>query len=196
MALKIAFYGAGPRAQPYLQALARQPAVRVTAVCDVDRRAAEQVAAGWEARVFLSYEAMLEEARPDALWICVAPHLQGDVLLRAAERGIPFFVEPPGAVDFERARQYAQLVARANLVTAVGFLSRFTDVVREAREYLGSNPVPVALASWLRPPEEDAGSRTGVLWTDACRLVDGLRFLRGDVARVRALPVLAGETTG
>src|SRR5262245_62751163 len=29
---------------------------------------------------------------------------------------------------------------RSSLVTAVGFPTRYTDVVREAREYLGTNP--------------------------------------------------------
>jgi len=39
MTLSAAFCGAGERAQPYLRALARRPDVRVTAVCDPDRRA-------------------------------------------------------------------------------------------------------------------------------------------------------------
>src|SRR5262249_18981161 len=156
--------------------------VGVTAVCDFDRRAAEQVAAGWGARVYLSYEAMLQEARPTALWICVPPHLQGDVLLKAAELRIPFFVEPPGALDYERAQAYARLVAEANLVTAVGFSARYADVVREAREYLGANPVPLALASWLRAPEEEPGmTALGLLWAEACRLVDALRGFCGEV---------------
>src|SRR5262245_51654856 len=78
MSFYLAFYGAGDAARPYLDALARRPDVQVTAVCDLDRRTAEQVAAGWNAQVFLSYDAMLSEVRPDALWVCVAPHLQGD----------------------------------------------------------------------------------------------------------------------
>lgn len=197
MALKIAFYGAGTRAQPYLQALARQPAVRVTAVCDVDRRAAEQVAAGWGARVYLSYEAMLQEAQPEALWVCVAPRLQGDVLLKAAELRIPFFVEPPGAVAFDRARHYARLIAEANLVTAVGFTGRYTDVVQEAREYVGAHPVPLALGWWLRPPEDEAPtSADGLLWSEACRLVDGMRFFCGEATQVRALHARAGDSPG
>src|SRR5260370_26760836 len=98
MGFNVAFYGAGDLAHPSLDALAGRADVRVVAVCDLDRRAAEQTAAGWGARVFLSSEAMLDEAGPDALWVCVPPRLQGDVLLRAAERGIPFFVVPPGAV--------------------------------------------------------------------------------------------------
>jgi myo-inositol 2-dehydrogenase/D-chiro-inositol 1-dehydrogenase len=194
MTWNIAFYGAGDRARPYLDALARQPDVQVAAVCDLDRRAAEQTAAGWHAQVFLSYEAMLEEARPNALWICVPPHLQGDVILKAAERGIPFFVEAPGAVDYQRARIYSRMVREARLATAVGFASRYGDVVREAREYLGAHSIPLALGWWLAQPEEPppAGAAS-LLWTDACRLVDALRFFCGEVTRVRALS--AGPTT-
>jgi predicted dehydrogenase len=192
--MNLAFYGAGELAQPYLTALARRADVRVAAVCDVDGRAAEQTAAGWRARVYLSYAAMLQEVRPDALWVCVDPHLQGDVLLKAAELGIPFFVVPPGAMDFERARAYARAVARANLVTAVGFSARHTDVAREAREYLGANPVPLALAWWLRrPADEPRPTAAGLLWGEACRLVDLFRLFCGDVTRVHALRAGAGD---
>ena len=145
MTLTLAFFGAGPRARPYLDALARRSDVQVKAVCDVDRRAAEQSAAGWQAQVFLSPEAMLQEARPDALWICVPPHLQGDVLLKAIQQNVPFFVEPPGGMNFERARLYARQITAAGLVTAVGFPTRYTDVVAEAREYLGANVLPLVL---------------------------------------------------
>jgi predicted dehydrogenase len=198
MALEVAFYGAGPLAQPYLNALVSRADVQVRAVCDVDRRAAEQTAAGWGARVFLSYEAMLEEAAPNALWVCVPPHLQGDVLLRAAERAIPFFVEPPGAVSYARARTYGTRVEEARLVTAVGFPGRHADVAHEAREYLGANRVPLALGWWLCPPSDVGQSTTaaGQLWTDACRMVDAMRYFCGEVTRVRALSAGAGAAHG
>jgi predicted dehydrogenase len=202
MALQLAFYGAGERAQPYLDALARRADVTVAAVCDSNRRAAEQTAAGWGARVYPNPKAMLDEANPDVLWVCGAPHLQGDILLQAAQRRIPFFVEPPGAVDYESARACSQLVAEGNLVTAVGFSGRHADVVREAREYLGANSIPLALGWWLCPPAEDALHSAGtapaaaLLWTDACRLVDAMRCFCGDVTRVRALTPGAGAASG
>jgi predicted dehydrogenase len=184
----VAFYGAGDRAQPYLRALARRSDVQLAATCDLDDRAAEQTAAGWGARVFLSYAAMLEEVRPDALWICVEPHLQGDVILKAVEMDIPFFVEPPGAVDYERARLYGRRAAEKGLVAAVGFAARYTDVVQEAREYLGTNPVALALAWWLcRPEGAPPPTAAEMLWSNGCRLVDTLRLFCGEVLRVRAL---------
>jgi predicted dehydrogenase len=197
MPLSLAFYGAGDRARPYLDALGRRSDVQLAGVCDLDRRAAEQTAAGWGARVFLSYEAMLEEARPEALWVCVAPHLQGDVLLRAAERGIPFFVDAPGAVTYERAALYGRLVRECSLVTAVGFSARHGDVVQEAREYLGAHPIPLALGWWLAPAGDGpAAGAAGLLWTDACQMVDALRFFCGEVARVRALGAGRGPAPG
>lgn len=198
MTLNLAFYGAGPLAEPYLDALRARSDVQVRAVCDVDRRAAEQTAAGWGAQVILSYEAMLQEVEPDALWVCVPPELQGDILLKATALRIPFFVVPPGAVDFERACQYAQLIEQAKLVTAVGFPGRDADVVQEAREYLGANVVPLALGWWLAPPQDRnaVAGVVGQLWTDACGLIDGLRFFCGEVTRVRALGAGGGAATG
>ncbi len=196
MTLSAAFCGAGERAQPYLRALARRPEVRVTAVCDPDRRAAEAVAAGWGAGVFPTPEALLREARPDVLWVCLPPHQLGDVLPRAAEQGVPFFVEPPGAADYAAARLCARRVSEAGLVTAVGFATRYTDVLAEAREYLGEKPLPLALGWWLRPSTEDDGPATaaGLLWGEASGLVDALRYFCGDVARVHALS--AGASGG
>jgi myo-inositol 2-dehydrogenase/D-chiro-inositol 1-dehydrogenase len=187
MTWTVAFYGAGERARPYLEALAHRADVKVVAVCDVDRRAAEQSAAGWGAQVFLSYQAMLEQVSPQVLWVCVPPHLQGDVLMRAAEQRIPFFVEPPGSLDYERARLCAKTVARSNLVTAVGFATHYADVVREAREYVGANRLPLALGWWLRPArDEHVTTADALLWSEACRLVDALRFFCGEVMRVQA----------
>jgi predicted dehydrogenase len=195
MTWNIAFYGAGDRARPYLEALAHRSDVQVSAICDVDRRAAEQSAAGWGAQVFLSYQAMLEQVNPQILWVCVPPHLQGDVLPRAAELGIPFFVEPPGALDYERARLCAKAVLSGKLVTAVGFVTHFTDVVREAREYVGAHSLPLALGWWLRPGrDEHVKSADALLWSEGCRLVDALRFFCGEVMRVQAAH--AGEADG
>ncbi len=186
MTLRIAFYGAGDQARPYLEALARRPEVEIHAVCDLDRRAAEQVAAGWGAQVFLSYEAMLQEIQPDALWVCVPPPLQGDVLLRAADLRIPFFIDPPGAFDFRRAQLYGRAVRESQLVSAIGFPTVHTDIMREAREYVGNNPVPLALGWWLRPARQATSSAATLLWNEACILIDVLRYFCGEVKQVHA----------
>jgi predicted dehydrogenase len=175
----------------------------LAAVCDVERRCAEQVAAGWGANVFLGYEALLEGTALDALWVCVPPHLQGNVLKKAIEQRVPFFVEPPGAMDYERAWAFSRLAAEARLVTAVGFRTRYTDVLLEAREYIGTNPVPLTLGWWLcpadpgdhpRPVSPETNGKAAphnlalaLLWNEACRLIDAIRYFSGEIVRVHAL---------
>src|SRR5258708_2635395 len=110
MTLSVAFVGAGPAAQPYLEALARRQEVKLTAICDADRRAAEQIAAGWQARVFPNFQSLLQECPPEALWICLPPQLQGNVLAQVIAGKVPFFIEPPGAVDFAQAASCAAAV--------------------------------------------------------------------------------------
>jgi predicted dehydrogenase len=186
MTLSVAFVGAGPAAQPYLEALARRPEVKLTAICDADRRAAEQIAAGWQARVFPDSQSLLQECPPEALWICVPPQLQGNVIAQAIAGKIPFFIEPPGAVDFAQAASFAAAVKANRLVSAVGFTARYADVLKDARDYLGGNTVPIVQGWWLGQPEEDPAPER-LLWMDACRFVDVMRFFCGDAKRVRAL---------
>jgi predicted dehydrogenase len=201
--MNVAFYGTGLKAQPYLQALARRPDIALTAVCDPDPRAAEATAAGWRARVYPTCQAMLEEACPDALCICVPPQLQADVIVQAMERNTPFLIEPPGGVDYEHARVYGRQIARSRLVTAVGFTMRYADIVQEVREYLGTNPLPLALGWWLETVEETPASPASAtpsasqfLWAEACRLVDAFRLFCGEVERVRALSAAAATAGG
>jgi predicted dehydrogenase len=58
-------------------------------------------------------------------------------------------------------------------------------VAREAREYVGNNVVPLALGWWLRPAREGPGAG-GLLWNEACVLVDALRYFCGEVTEVQA----------
>jgi predicted dehydrogenase len=186
MPVNLAFYGAGARARPYLEVLARREDVRVLAVCDPDPGAAALVAAQWGARVCEHPGAMLREEFPDAVWVCVPAPLQGEPLAVAAELGIPFCVEPPGAPDFAAAEQLAAAVARSGLVTAVGHVARQVDVVREAREFLAGQAVPLALGWWLAAPPPEAA--TALLWEEGCRLLDLLRGFGGEAVSVRAAP--------
>jgi predicted dehydrogenase len=189
MTVRVAFYGAGEQARPYLDALARRADVQLVGVCDPVRRAAEQVAAGWGAPVFVSVDDLLEQGLPDALWVCVSADSQGDILRKAATRRIPFLVDPPGAATFESAAEYGKLIHETGLVTSVGFQSAYTDVAREAKEYLGTNVVPLVLGWWQRPARDVSLSPAlGLLWNEACVLVDAIRYFCGEVASVQAFP--------
>lgn len=187
--MRIAFYGVGERAEPYLRMLARRPGIDVIGIWDNDLRIAEETAVGWKARVQPDAAALLADA-PEAVWICAPASHQGDMALQCAQRRIPFFAVPPGCVDFERARAAARTLAGQNLVTAVGFPTRHTDIVREAREFLADTPVLLLTGSWLRTAVDEAPrDSVRTLWADASVLIDALRVFAGDVTRTWAVTV-------
>ena len=115
-----------------------------------------------------------------------------------AERRLPGF-GGAGALDFDRARLYEEALRKAGVVSAVGFPARHSDVVREGREYVGANKIPLALGWWWPSPAHESAtpSASGLLWTDACQQVDAMRYFCGEVVRVRALTAGAGaEASG
>ena len=69
-----------------------------------------------------------------------------------AVASILFVVDPPGALSHERALLYGKQVREARLVTAVGFPTHYTDVAREAREYLGYTQEQIADVLGLSRP--------------------------------------------
>jgi predicted dehydrogenase len=191
--VRVALYGADEPAGPYIDALARRPDIELIAVCDADRRAAEQIAAGWAAGVYAKFPTLLSETNPEAVWICAPPQAQGEAVLECALRAIPFFVVPPGCSDFERARACFHTLQSRPLVTAVGYPVRLTDIFLEAGEYLRENKVVVARGCWVGQPAQ-GGSQEGsrLLWTDACVLIDALRLLVGEATEVRTIK--SGDT--
>lgn len=182
--LAIAIYGTGPVAQPYLAALQARHDVMVIAVGDTNAEAAKQTAAPWSARVWTDPVAMLQEEAPE-VFFALAPACQlGNALEQAVQQRIPFFVEPPGVNDWPTATRLLQQLETRSLITAMSFPYRSVDVIREAKEFLSAQPLHLARATWFVP---SSSSPLEMLWHDACRLVDLLRFFLGDMDNVQAM---------
>lgn len=183
MTVRIAFFGAGEQALPWLKVLRQCPEAQIIGTCDPMPLLAERLATEWGARAFPTAPEMLAETCPDVLWCCAPAPLQGDVLLRAAEQRIAFFVDPPGAADLEKAQKIDQSVRESGLVTSVGYDAPYRDVTAEAKEYLGDSPIPLALGWWICPGERE--SLQQLLWNDAARVISVMRWFAGEVKQVQ-----------
>lgn len=181
--LAIAVFGAGPLAHPYLAALQARHDVFVIAVGDVNANLAKQVAGPWSARVWTDPVAMLQEEAPEAFFALAPVSQLGHCLEQAAQQRIPFFVEPPGVNNWPSTTSLARQVEAQSLITAMSFPFRSTDIVREAKEFLHSQTVHLARGTWFVP---STLSMMDLLWSDACRLVDLMRFFLGDIDKVQA----------
>src|SRR5207247_10560242 len=95
---RAAFVGSGNIAESHLSGLSKHSDVQLVAFCDVNRTRAEEVAARYGAQAFTDAGEMMDATAPEAVYFCLPPFAHG-AELQAVERGIPFFVEKPVALD-------------------------------------------------------------------------------------------------
>ena len=192
--LRVGCVGTGFIAGRHLDALSGFPDVEIVAVADPVQERARAVAARYSARAYDDGLALLETEELDAVWLCVPPFAHGGLEQAALDRGLPFFVEKPLAVDLRAAVRLADAVREKRLLTCVGYHWRSLGVVEQARQLVDGSSVQLVTGTWLdSTPAAPWWSRRegsgGQLIEQTTHLVDLARLLVGEIDTVQALEV-------
>lgn len=188
---RVGFVGAGIIANRHAGVLLGFEDVRIVAAADPQKERAQELAARCGATAYADFHEMIGREDLDAVYICVPPFAHGAPEAAALDRGLPFFVEKPLAVELETAETIARRVAEKGLPTAVGYHWRYLDTVERAQELLSARPARLALGYWLdsTPPPawwvKEAGSG-GQMVEQTTHIFDLARLLVGDVQTVYA----------
>ena len=189
--LKIALCGCGGRSMAHLPHLKDFDETELVGFYDIrPERAEEKQAYMGTGKVYYNgVEEMLDDCKPDALYVCVPPDQHGAIELAAIERGIHFFVEKPLALDMEMAEKIRDAAEAKGLITCVGFQDRYLDIIRMTREFISTRTVALVDGAWI-------GGIPGVYWwptyaTSGGQIVeqnihhfDMVRYLFGEPERV------------
>jgi predicted dehydrogenase len=192
---RVAFVGSGGIAEAHLGGLSKHPDVQLVGFCDVNQPRAEEVAARYGASAFTDAAAMMDALHPDCLYFCLPPFAHG-AELQAVERGIPFFVEKPVALDAGLAREIAAAVSSRGLLTSVGYMNRYRRGIQRVRELLQQDPAILLYGGWIGGSPRGGGG-IGSWWVQKDRsggqfleqvthTVDVARYLCGDAVEVHA----------
>jgi len=150
--VRLAFIGSGGIVRSHLdQGLKEFEDVEFAAWCDLNEAtaAARREQVGGQGKIYTDARQMLDEVRPDAVYIMLPPYAHGPAEALVIERRLPFFVEKPVAIDLETARRVAEGVEKHRLITAVGYMTRYRRSVQRVRELLqGQKPV-LMHGGWL-----------------------------------------------
>ena len=124
--------------------------------------------------------------------MCVPPFAHGDLERAALERGLPFFVEKPLAVDLDTALSIGADVEARDVLTAVGYHWRHLELVDRAAGLLQDTPARLVSGFWLasRPPWAWWSERSrsgGQVLEQTTHVFDLARLLVGEVESVEAL---------
>ncbi len=193
MSVKIGFIGCGGIAGAHMSRLAKLEDVEFSAMCDIERGRAEKAAESYGGKVYTDFKKMLNEAEMDACFICVPPFAHKGQEEVCIKKGVPFFVEKPIHLKLKSAQEIAKKVRAKGIITSVGYVLRYFDVVDTAREVLAKEQISAVLGRYFgEVPHAGKGwygkkaLSGGQLIEQATHTVDMMRYLLGEVKEVFA----------
>lgn len=186
--IAIGMIGVGPMAAHHAAAIAAAPGVRLAACASRDLARAEAFAAqhgGAPRRI----DDLLAKPDVDALWVVAPADRMAEVALRAAETGLPLFLEKPVGLD---PAETAEVAARVAVPNMVGLNRRFYEVLRAGRDRIeaagGLRFIEVHMPEDIAPLAARYQGKALHNWQfgNSVHLLDLFRFFGGEPARVQA----------
>jgi len=200
--VKLAFIGSGGIVRAHLeQGLKDFEDVQFVGWCDLNEEtaAARREQVGDQGEIYTDARKMLDGTRPDAVYIMLPPFAHGPSEQWVIERKLPFFIEKPVAIDLATARKVAEGVEQYNLITSVGYMTRYRNSVQRVLELLKTQKPVLMHGGWVGGgPTTYEGiwkwwvqkdKSGGQFLEQTTHTIDLARYLYGDVVSVYAVPV-------
>jgi predicted dehydrogenase len=195
--VRLAVVGAGGIGRSYAEILAASSTAKCVAVVDVDRGAAETMAASLGCDALASVEGLAGVDALEAVVVCTPPNTHADLATRFARDGVHVLCEKPLSVDRRRAQAMADAAEQAGTVLAMATKFRFCADVARAVDLVESDAIGTvrlvenAFTSrvdmrnrWNSDPAVAGG---GVLVDNGTHSVDLIRHVAGPIAEVLAV---------
>lgn len=139
---KLAIIGCGGIGEYHLNHILTFDDVEAAGFCDLDlERARAFVDKAGGGKAYTDFKKMYDEVNPDMVFICIPPSQHGEIEFETIRRSIPFFVEKPMALNMDLAREILAAIKEKDLITAVGFQCRYSNLVEPNVKYIRENPV-------------------------------------------------------
>ena len=146
--VKAALIGCGGRNGVHYQKLSVMEDVDLIGFCDTDVSRAQAMADKYgSGKVYDNYKSMLDDIKPDVIFIAVPPHQHGEIENAIIDLGIPFQVEKPMALDLAVAEQILARIEEKGLLTNVGFQDRWQNLTETMKSFCEEHTPPLSFAA-------------------------------------------------
>ncbi|WP_406700180.1 Gfo/Idh/MocA family oxidoreductase [Singulisphaera sp. Ch08] len=203
--LRVAILGAGKMARLHLEALKSLPGVRLEAICSRSGTSAERLAGEFGIpRSYRDAARLLEETRPDAVFVAVSHAVTLEIASLVLEAGVPCLLEKPAGFRSVQTADLAGLADASHCLNIVGLNRRYYSTIQQALLAVWQQgPVRGVLVEAHEPILEYRSRREfdGELYdrwmvANTIHAIDLLRLIGGEVAEVRGLGQCINEPHG
>ena len=184
--IRLALIGAGGMANGvHYPSLSEFEDVEIAGICDLDEERLVSTADkfGIDGRYF-DYKKMIEDTKPEAVYILMPPHQLFDLSVHCLSRGLHLFIEkPPGITSFQ-TRQLARHARANDCLTMVGFNRRYIPLMTRVKEMADERgPITQGVATFYKNMANSPPYYNGAVDTLTCDIihaVDVLRWICGE----------------
>ncbi|MGI9584370.1 MAG: Gfo/Idh/MocA family protein [Acidimicrobiia bacterium] len=194
---RVGIIGVGNIGTAYAMAIASSPLVRLTAVCDPDKKQRDGVAATTDTEAFSSHHDLANSQLCDAVIVCTPPSTHPQVVQDCLQAGLDVLCEKPFAIDATDASQMFRTAAQTDNLLAMASKFRYVPDVAKAAALIRSGAIgeptliDVTFASIVDMSNRWNSVRSvsggGVLIDNGTHAADVVRFLVGPISRVSAV---------
>ena len=140
--MKIAIVGAGAQAQLHISYAKENEEVQLEAICDVDKKKAEETARKFGIqKTYRNLTELLENYRPDAVHIVTPPKYHAKLALEAIEAGCHLLIEKPMALSVADAEEILKKSNEKGIKVCVCHSMLFEPEIVKAKELYESKQV-------------------------------------------------------
>jgi predicted dehydrogenase len=171
--IKVALIGAGKMGLSHLAILGAHSSVEIAGVCDTSRLLTSVLTKYSGYKCFADYQAMVQEVRPDAVFVSVPTRHHASIIRYLVDRKIHVFSEKPFCLSPEEGIPLVDLVKKYSLINQVGYHNKFLGTFKEVKRLLNESLIgeiyhfqaeaygPVVTkkseSTWRSSPEEGGG---------------------------------------
>lgn len=136
--IRCAVLGAGEMGTLHAQNAEMSGMVEIVAVCSRRRESADRLSSRLPGSVgsYTDYSRMVEDTKPEALFVCLPPDAHSGEVEDAAMRGIHLFLEKPLALTLKRASDMVGAAEAGGIITQVDFHHRFHPLICRLQELM------------------------------------------------------------
>ena len=132
--VRIAMIGAGMMANKvHYPSLASLPQAEMVGICDLNPARLTETADRYQIpNRYSDYRKMLEDLKPDGVYVVMPPQYMYDIVSDCLRRGIHVFTEKPLGLSLHQAETLARLAEENGVITQVGHQRRSPAVLGNA----------------------------------------------------------------
>lgn len=139
--IRAAIIGLGKMGMSHAAILGGLPNVEMTAMCDTDNLLQNAFKKYTRIQCFTDYKKMIEEVKPDCVYVVTPTKLHYDMVMFALEHGCHVFCEKPFALTVEEGEKMVAMAKAKGLVNQVGYHNRYIGTFNEMKRLLAEGVI-------------------------------------------------------